>query len=111
MSFCDQRFLSRVLEGQEKDEIIITYPEALYEKVINKRSLKENTFQAKVGEQVDMEFVAELLHSYDFERTDFVYEPGQFAIRGGILDVFSFSNEHPYRLELFWEGNRKHSNL
>jgi len=93
--------LSRVLEGQEKDEIIITYPEALYEKVINKRSLKENTFQAKVGEQVDMEFVAELLHSYDFERTDFVYEPGQFAIRGGILDVFSFSNEHPYRLELF----------
>ncbi|NVK50941.1 MAG: transcription-repair coupling factor [Cyclobacteriaceae bacterium] len=93
--------LNHVLNAEEKDLILITYPEALYEKVINKRSLQENTFQARVGEQVDMEFVAELLHSYDFERTDFVYEPGQFAIRGGILDVFSFSNENPYRLELF----------
>ena len=79
---------------------MITYPEALYEKVINKRSLVENTFTARVGEAVDMEFVTEILSTYDFERTDFVYEPGQFAIRGGILDVFSFSNEFPYRLEL-----------
>jgi len=93
--------LNIILEDREKSRIIITYPEALYERVINKRSLQENTFLAKVGESVDMEFVAELLESYDFERTDFVYEPGQFAIRGGILDVFSFSNEHPYRLELF----------
>ncbi|WP_268033157.1 transcription-repair coupling factor [Algoriphagus sp. PAP.12] len=93
--------LNQVLEGKGDDKIIITYPEALYEKVINKRSLQENTFIAKVGEKVDMEFVSELLVSYDFERTDFVYEPGQFAIRGGILDVFSFSNENPYRIELF----------
>lgn len=93
--------LNLILEDRTKSRIIITYPEALYERVINKRSLRENTFTAKVGEQVDMEFVSELLSSYDFERTDFVYEPGQFAIRGGILDVFSFSNEHPYRLELF----------
>lgn len=93
--------LNLILEDKEKPRVIITYPEALYERVINKRSLQENTFTAKVGEQVDMEFVSELLVSYDFERTDFVYEPGQFAIRGGILDVFSFSNEHPYRLELF----------
>lgn len=93
--------LNRILTEREQSHVIITYPEALYERVINKRSLVENTFVAKVGEKVDMEFVSELLHSYDFERTDFVYEPGQFAIRGGILDVFSFSNEHPYRLELF----------
>ncbi|MEP0714058.1 MAG: CarD family transcriptional regulator, partial [Algoriphagus sp.] len=93
--------LNLVLEEKDKSRIIITYPEAIYERVINKRSLLENTFSAKVGEQVDMEFVSEILASYDFERTDFVYEPGQFAIRGGILDVFSFSNEHPYRLELF----------
>lgn len=93
--------LNRVLESKDKPEIIITYPEALYERVINRRSLVDNTFSAKVGEAVDMEFVTEVLSSYDFERTDFVYEPGQFAIRGGILDVFSFSNEHPYRLELF----------
>ncbi len=93
--------LNQILETRGKSRIVITYPEALYEKVINKRSLVENTFTARVGESVDMEFVAEVLTSYDFERTDFVYEPGQFAIRGGILDVFSFSNEHPYRLELF----------
>lgn len=93
--------LNRILTERDQPHVIITYPEALYERVINKRSLIENTFVAKVGEKVDMEFVSELLHSYDFERTDFVYEPGQFAIRGGILDVFSFSNENPYRLELF----------
>lgn len=93
--------LNRVLESKEKPGIIITYPEALYERVINKRSLVDHTLSAKVGEAVDMEFVSEVLSSYDFERTDFVYEPGQFAIRGGILDVFSYSNEHPYRLELF----------
>lgn len=93
--------LNQILETKGGSRIVITYPEALYEKVINKRSLVENTFSARVGELVDMEFVAEVLTSYDFERTDFVYEPGQFAIRGGILDVFSFSNEHPYRLELF----------
>jgi transcription-repair coupling factor (superfamily II helicase) len=93
--------LNKILEAKEKPSVFISYPEALYEKVINKRSLVENTFSVKVGEAVDMEFVSELLASYDFERTDFVYEPGQFAIRGGILDVFSYSHEHPYRLELF----------
>ena len=92
--------LNQLLESKGSSRIVITYPEALYEKVINKRSLVENTFTAHVGEAVDMEFVTEILSTYDFERTDFVYEPGQFAIRGGILDVFSFSNEFPYRLEL-----------
>lgn len=92
--------LNQLLESKGSSRIVITYPEALYEKVINKRSLVENTFTARVGEAVDMEFVTEILSTYDFERTDFVYEPGQFAIRGGILDVFSFSNEFPYRLEL-----------
>ena len=93
--------LNQLAEHRDTSRIVITYPEALYEKVINKRSLVENTFTAKVGESIDMGFVAEILSSYDFERTDFVYEPGQFAIRGGILDVFSFSHEYPYRLELF----------
>ena len=93
--------LNQILETKGSARIVITYPEALYEKVVNKRALVENTFIARVGEAVDLEFVTEILTSYDFERTDFVYEPGQFAIRGGILDVFSFSNEFPYRLELF----------
>jgi transcription-repair coupling factor (superfamily II helicase) len=80
---------------------IVTYPEALVEKVINKRSLTKNTFTARVGEKLDTEFIGELLAEYDFERSDFVYEPGQFAIRGGIVDVFSFSSDYPYRIELF----------
>lgn len=81
--------------------VIVTFPEALSEKVINKRSLISNTFTARPGEQLDTEFLAELLVTYDFEKTDFVYEPGQFSVRGGIIDVFSYAHEQPYRLELF----------
>lgn len=93
--------LNKILAKESKNEVIITYAEALYEKVINKRSLKENTFVASVGEKVDMEFIAEILSTYDFEKSDFVYEPGQFSIRGGILDVYSYANDLPYRIELF----------
>ncbi len=93
--------LNRINQKSPKSELIVTYPEALTEKVINKRSLLENTFTAKTGESVDTEFLAELLQTYDFERTDFVYEAGQYAVRGGIIDVFSYANELPYRLELF----------
>ncbi|WP_028667812.1 transcription-repair coupling factor [Runella zeae] len=81
--------------------LIVTYPEALFEKVINKRSLLSNTFTVKVGESLDAQFLREFLLSYDFEITDFVYEAGQFSVRGGIIDVFSFASEHPYRIELF----------
>jgi len=93
--------LNKILVAERENPIIITYAEALYEKVINKRSLKDNTFIAAVGEKVDLEFIAELLSTYDFEKTDFVFEPGQFAIRGGILDIFSYANDLPFRLELF----------
>jgi len=81
-------------------QIIITYPEALSEKVITKKSLASNTYIINVGERLDREFLEEFLHSYDFEKTDFVHEAGQFAMRGGILDIFSFANELPYRIEL-----------
>lgn len=87
--------------ANEDGFMIVTYPSALVEKVINKRSLLENTFTAEVGEQVDIEFLAEILHTYDFDKTDFVYEAGQFSIRGGIVDIFSYSNDYPYRLEFF----------
>ncbi|MCF2445144.1 transcription-repair coupling factor [Dyadobacter sp. CY345] len=80
---------------------IVTYPEALFEKVINKRSLIANTFSVKVGEKLDPSFLTEFLTSYGFEITDFVFEAGQFSVRGGILDVFSFASEHPFRIELF----------
>ncbi len=81
--------------------IIVTYPEALSEKVINKKSLASNTFLVMKGEKLDREFLEEFLHTYDFEKTDFVYEAGQFAVRGGIIDVYSFANELPFRIELF----------
>lgn len=80
--------------------IIVTYPEALSEKVVSKQSLLEHTYTARVGDTLDLDFISELLIEYDFEKTDFVYEAGQFAIRGGILDVFSFANEYPFRIEL-----------
>jgi transcription-repair coupling factor (superfamily II helicase) len=82
-------------------QIIITYPEALSEKVITKKSLASNTFVVQKKEKLDREFLEEFLHTYDFEKTDFVYEAGQFAVRGGIIDVFSFAHELPYRIELF----------
>ena len=81
--------------------VIVTYPEAISEKVINKKSLATNTFLIKKGEILDLSFLEEFLHSFDFEKTDFVFEAGQFAIRGGIIDVFSFAHELPYRIELF----------
>jgi transcription-repair coupling factor (superfamily II helicase) len=89
------------LAGKTSPEILVTYPEALSEKVINKRSLASNTFTVKLGEQLDIAFLEEFLHNYDFEKTDFVYEAGQFAVRGGIIDIFSFANDLPCRIELF----------
>ncbi|PTB97938.1 transcription-repair coupling factor [Marivirga lumbricoides] len=93
--------LNRINNKSASGEIIVTYPEALSEKVINKKSLLSNTFTAKVGENLDVEFIAELLQTYDFEPTDFVYEPGQYAVRGGIIDIFSYASDQPYRIELF----------
>lgn len=82
-------------------QLIVTYPEALSEKVITKSSLIKNTFTIEVKSKLNREFFEEFLFSYDFEKTDFVYEAGQFAVRGGIVDVFSFAHELPYRIELF----------
>lgn len=93
--------LNRINNKASTGELIVTYPEALTEKVINKKSLVKNTFTAKVGEKVDTEFLTDLLVEYGFMRDDFVYEPGQFAIRGGIVDVYSYAGEFPYRIELF----------
>lgn len=93
--------LNRINHKASTGELIVTYPEALTERVINKRSLTQNTFTAKVGEQVDVGFLSEILSTYDFEKTDFVYEAGQYAVRGGIIDVFSYAHDLPYRIELF----------
>ncbi len=90
--------LKRFLSGDRKT-IVVTYPEALAEKVITKQYLTKNLMKLKQGEEVSLDFIVELLHEFDFELVDFVAEPGQYAIRGGIVDVFSFSNDHPYRIE------------
>ncbi len=82
-------------------KIIVTYPEALMEKVVQSAKLTANTIQIKVNDRLETDAVMERLVGLGFERTDFVYEPGQFAMRGGIFDIYSFGNEKPYRVELF----------
>src|SRR5574344_1336331 len=82
-----------------KKLVVISYPEALAEKVMSSRTLTHNTLQLNKGSKVDLDFVVEVLQSYDFERVDFVVEPGQYAVRGGIIDVFSFADERPCRVE------------
>ncbi len=92
--------LNRFVTG-EKKTLVISYPEALAEKVITKQFLTKNTMRLKTGEEVSQDFIIDLLLEFGFERVDFVAEPGQFAIRGSLVDVFSFSNDHPYRIEFF----------
>lgn len=92
--------LSR-LQDDNKSLIIVSYPGALAEKTISSVTLKENTLRLSEGEQVDSSFVSEVLDSYGFSYVDYVYEPGQYAARGSILDVFSFSSEFPYRIDFF----------
>jgi transcription-repair coupling factor (superfamily II helicase) len=93
--------LNKINTVQQKKFIIVTYPEALLEKVVTHGTLKKNTFKIQRNEKLSIDFVNDFLQEYDFERVDFVTEPGQFAIRGGILDVYSYSDEQPYRIEFF----------
>ncbi|NCD69350.1 transcription-repair coupling factor [Mucilaginibacter agri] len=81
--------------------LIVTYPEAMAEKVIDRKSLEKNTLEIAVQNNLSIEFINEFLIEYDFERVEFVYEPGQFSVRGGIVDIFSFSHDLPYRIEFF----------
>ena len=89
------------LQKNSKDYIIVTYPDALAEKVISQTTLKQNTLTISVGEQVGSDFTSKKLDAYQFEYVDYVYEPGQYATRGSILDVFSYSSEFPYRIDFF----------
>jgi len=91
------------LSSGKRKGIIVTYPESLMEKVISRRNLKKNTFTINKGDKLSLEFLEEMLHEYNFERVDFVSEPGQYAIRGSIADVFSYSADLPYRIDFFGE--------
>jgi transcription-repair coupling factor (superfamily II helicase) len=94
--------LNHLASGKRKG-IIVSYPESVMEKVVSRRNLKKNTFNINKGDRISLEFLEEMLHEYNFERTDFVYEPGQYSIRGSIADVFSYSADLPYRIDFFGE--------
>jgi transcription-repair coupling factor (superfamily II helicase) len=89
------------INSRKKPAIIVTYPEALFEQVITKKELEKSILKLSVGEEVSLDFINEMLFEYNFKRADFVTEPGEFSVRGGIVDVFSFSNDEPYRIEFF----------
>jgi len=96
--------LSAAIANPSRDaakKLIVTYPEALFEKVVLPSALSDNIIALKSGDTLDLNGLMGKLVDKGFERTDFVYEPGQFALRGGILDIYSFGNEKPYRVELF----------
>ncbi len=92
--------LTKIAAGGNK-KIIVTYPEAVFEKVVLSKTLSSNIIRIKQAEELDVNGMLQKFIDYGFVRTDFVYEPGQFSVRGGILDIYSFGNEKPYRIELF----------
>jgi transcription-repair coupling factor (superfamily II helicase) len=89
------------INSRKKPAIIVTYPDALFEKVVTKKELEKNTLKIAIGNNLSIDFVNEVLFEYKFKRVDFVTEPGDFSVRGGIVDVFSFSHDVPYRIEFF----------
>lgn len=89
------------INSRKKPAIIVTYPDALFEKVVTRRELEKNTLKISVNDNLSIDFVNEVLFEYKFKRVDFVTEPGEFSVRGGIVDVFSFSHDEPYRIEFF----------
>ena len=89
------------LSVKEKKYMVVTYPEAIMEMVVSESGLQKHTLLVKTGEKLSISFINELLFEYGFERVEFVFEPGQYSIRGSIVDIFSFSNEDPYRIDFF----------
>ena len=99
------------LQQTDQPYIIVTYPDALAEKVISQKTLFQNTLSISIQDEIGSEEVSKLLDAYKFEYFDYVYEPGQYATRGSILDVFSYSSEYPYRIDFFGDESRNHPQL
>ncbi len=94
--------LAQVAEMKQGQTLcVVSYAEAAGEQVVSGEGLQKNTLRLKVGEKMGMDFIVETLFEYQFERVDFVFEPGQFAVRGSIIDIFSFSDNKPYRIDFF----------
>ena len=89
------------INSRKKPAVIVTYPDALFEKVVTRKELDKNTLKIKLDDSISLDFLNEVLFEYQFKRVDFVTEPGEFSVRGGIVDVFSFSHDQPYRIEFF----------
>lgn len=89
------------LGSSKKPKLIVSYPQAVFEKVVSHSTLKKNTLEVIKDSRLSLDFVNEMLFEYRFNRVDFVTQPGEFSVRGGIIDVFSFSNQHPYRIEFY----------
>ena len=89
------------INSRKKPAIIVTYADALFEKVVTRKELEKNTLKIKLEDTLSIDFLNEVLFEYKFKRVDFVTEPGEFSVRGGIMDVFSFSHDEPYRIEFF----------
>ncbi len=89
------------IRKRRKNTLVITYPEAIVENVVTRKNLEKNTLEIELNRDYSIDFINELLIEYDFEKVDHVYHPGQFAVRGGIVDIYSFSNDLPYRVEFF----------
>ncbi len=89
------------INSRKKPALIVTYPDALFEKVVTRKELEKNTLKIKLEDSLSLDFLNEILFEYQFKRVDFVTEPGEFSVRGGIVDVFSFSHDEPYRIEFF----------
>ncbi|POS01854.1 transcription-repair coupling factor [Flavobacterium croceum DSM 17960] len=89
------------INSRKKPALIVSYYEAVFEKVVTRKELERNTLKIQVQEKISLDFINETLFEYNFKRVDFVSEPGEFSVRGGIVDVFSFSHDKPYRIEFF----------
>lgn len=89
------------ISEKKSPQLVITYPEAIFEKVIKPNEIQKHKIEIHKGEKLDVNTLISFLVDYDFIRSDYVYEPGQFSIRGGIVDVFNYSSDYPYRIELF----------
>ena len=89
------------INSRKRPAIIVSYTDAIFEKVVTRKELDKNTLKVSVNDKLSIDFINETLFEYNFKRVDFVSEPGEFSVRGGIIDVFSFSNDIPYRIEFF----------
>jgi transcription-repair coupling factor (superfamily II helicase) len=88
-----------LIRKKRKNIMVVTHPEAIIENVVSRKNLEKNTLEIEQGVEYSIDFINELLIEYEFEKLDHVYAPGQFSIRGGIVDIYSYSNSQPYRIE------------